>query len=41
MPEIKSVYCRKNGTFRVKFELKRENLLNVKISQIVAFKGKP
>jgi len=41
MPEIKSVYCRKNGTFGVKFELKRENLLNVNISQIVAFKGKP
>ena len=41
MPKLNLVYCREKGIFGVKFALKRETLLNGKISQFVAFTGKP
>ena len=39
--KLNLVYCREKGTFGVKLYLKRETLLNVKISQIVAVTVKP
>ena len=41
MPKLDLVYCREMGIFGVKFDLKRETLLNGMISQFVAFTGKP
>ena len=41
MPKLNLVYCHEKGIFGVKFDLKRETLLNGKISQFVTFTGKP